>query len=131
MPPAKFNCFRGKIILCSTLNFVCNFSLVLLISYAQVCNRIIIIIIIYIDQESFCSADGKVCTIAGMQVTLQHMLIFFTGADREPPLGFPKPRHLSYISYILEYWQLHQHAILLLEFLLFIIMHMTTSTLRI
>ena len=23
-------------------------------------------------------------------MTLQHMLAFFTGADREPPLGFPK-----------------------------------------
>ena len=36
-------------------------------------------------------------TIEGKRVTPEHMLIFFTGADREPPLGFPKPPELHFL----------------------------------
>ena len=36
--------------------------------------------------------DGTVTTESGQQVSLEAILIFFTGSDREPPLGFnPKP----------------------------------------
>lgn len=40
------------------------------------------------------TADGKVYTEAGLQ---EHMLIFFTGTDREPPLGFPKHPQLIFL----------------------------------
>ena len=42
--------------------------------------------------------DGEVHTETGMQVTLKHVLMFFTGADREPPLGFPKKATLEFLN---------------------------------
>lgn len=43
------------------------------------------------------TADGKVYTEAGLKVSQEHMLIFFTGTDREPPLGFPKHPQLIFL----------------------------------
>ena len=42
--------------------------------------------------------DGGIPTEAGTQVTLQHVLVFFTGADREPPLGFPTKASLEFLK---------------------------------
>ena len=42
--------------------------------------------------------DGKIQTEAGTPVTLQHVLVFFTGADREPPLGFPTKASLEFLK---------------------------------
>ena len=42
--------------------------------------------------------DGGIPTEAGTQATLQHVLVFFTGADREPPLGFPTKASLEFLK---------------------------------
>ena len=42
--------------------------------------------------------DGKIQTEAGTLVTLQHVHVFFTGADREPPLGFPMKASLEFLK---------------------------------
>jgi hypothetical protein len=47
-------------------------------------------------------SDGEVVTIDGNHiVTPEDCLIFFTGADREPPLGFPRKAKLQFISGVL------------------------------
>lgn len=38
-------------------------------------------------------------TLTGKKVNPEHMLIFFTGADKEPPLGFPKPPDLHFLHH--------------------------------
>ena len=43
------------------------------------------------------TADGKVYTEAGLKVSQEHVLIFFSGTDREPPLGFPKHPQLVFL----------------------------------
>ena len=43
------------------------------------------------------SSEGTVHTVDGMTVTLQHLLIFCTGADREPPFGFHKQAVLEFL----------------------------------
>ena len=35
-------------------------------------------------------SNGEVQTLSGSKVTLEQILIFFTGTDREPLLGFPE-----------------------------------------
>ena len=51
--------------------------------------------------------DGEVQTLTGSKVTLEQMLIFFTGTDRE--LGFPKQPELHFlphgvrVSYIIDH----------------------------
>ena len=40
---------------------------------------------------------GNCCTVNGMTITLQHLLIFCTGADHEPPLGFQKQAVLEFL----------------------------------
>ena len=45
----------------------------------------------------FLSSEGTIHTVDGMTVTLQHLLIFCTGADREPPLGFHKQAVLEFL----------------------------------
>ena len=49
----------------------------------------------------FPTSEGNVHTEAGKAVTLQHVLIFCTGADREPPLGFPKQALLEFNNDVL------------------------------
>ena len=41
--------------------------------------------------------DGLIHTQDGEKVTLSLFLAFFTGADREPPLGFPKVPELHFL----------------------------------
>ncbi len=33
-----------------------------------------------------------------MKVTLQNVLVFLTGADQEPPLGFPREPELMFLN---------------------------------
>lgn len=43
--------------------------------------------------------DGEVQTLTGSKVTVEQMLIFFTGTDQEPPLGFPKQPELHFLPH--------------------------------
>ena len=45
------------------------------------------------------NSDGEVETLSGSKVTLEQILIFFTGTDREPPLGFPKQPELHFLRH--------------------------------
>ena len=38
-------------------------------------------------------------TVSGKPVTPQHILVFFTGTEREPPLGFPKQPELHFLHH--------------------------------
>ena len=53
--------------------------------------------ICFIDYCCAFVLDGRVHTVAGLKVTLEQILIFFTATDREPPLGFPKQPELQFL----------------------------------
>ena len=46
-------------------------------------------------------SDGEVVTADGNHMTPEHCLVFFTGADREPPLGFPTKAKLLFDTGVL------------------------------
>ena len=43
-------------------------------------------------------SEGRAVTVEGNIVSLEYLLIFFSGADREPPLGFPVKPNLRFIT---------------------------------
>ena len=46
---------------------------------------------------NFSKIDGTVMTIDGKRLSLKEVLIFFTAAEKEPPLGFPGQPTLTFL----------------------------------